>query len=104
MLYHDACTAAGYNFKADDTDKRMYLPAHEKEAPELGDITNPVVRRAISQTIKVVNAIIREMGESPCFVNIELARELSKNKAERSKIEKGQKENQAEQRQDHGTT
>ena len=95
MLYHDACTAAGYNFKADDTDKRMYLPAHEKEAPELGDITNPVVRRAISQTIKVVNAIIREMGESPCFVNIELARELSKNKAERSKIEKGQKENQA---------
>ena len=95
MLYHDACTAAGYNFKADDTDKRMYLPAHEKEAPELDDITNPVVRRAISQTIKVINALIREMGESPCFVNIELARELSKNKAERSKIEKGQKENQA---------
>ena len=94
MLYHDACTAAGYNFKADDTDKRMYLPAHEKEAPELDDITNPVVRRAISQTIKVINALIREMGESPCFVNIELARELSKNKAERSKIEKGQKENQ----------
>ena len=73
----------------------MYLPAHEKEAPELDDITNPVVRRAISQTIKVINALIREMGESPCFVNIELARELSKNKAERSKIEKGQKENQA---------
>lgn len=95
MLYHDACTAAGYNFKADDTDKRMYLPAHEKEAPELGDITNPVVRRAISQTIKVVNALIREMGESPSFVNVELARELSKNKEERNKIENGQKDNQA---------
>lgn len=95
MLYHDACTAAGYNFKADDTEKRMYLPAHEKEAPELEDIKNPVVRRAISQTIKVINALIRERGESPCFVNIELARELSKNKADRNKIEKSQKENQA---------
>ena len=95
MLYHDACTAAGYNFKADDTEKRMYLPAHEKEAPELEDIKNPVVRRAISQTIKVVNALIRERGESPCFVNIELARELSKNKADRNKIEKSQKENQS---------
>ena len=82
-------------FKADDTEKRMYLPAHEKEAPELEDIKNPVVRRAISQTIKVVNAMIRERGESPCFVNIELARELSKNKADRNKIEKSQKENQA---------
>ena len=95
MLYHDACTAAGYNYKADDTDKRMYLPAHEKEAPELENISNPVVRRAVSQTIKVINAIIREIGESPCFVNIELARELSKNKTERNKIEKGQKDNQA---------
>lgn len=94
-LYHEACTAAGYNFKADDTDKRMYLPAHEKEAPELEDIKNPVVRRAVSQTIKVINALIRERGESPCFVNIELARELSKSKADRKKIEKGQKENQA---------
>ena len=94
-LYHEACTAAGYNFKADDTDKRMYLPAHEKEAPELEDIKNPVVRRAVSQTIKVINALIRERGESPCFVNIELARELSKSKADRNKIEKGQKENQA---------
>lgn len=107
MLYHDACTAAGYNFKADDTEKRMYLPtrahippehrksAEQIEAPELDEITNPVVRRAVSQTIKVINALIRERGESPCFVNIELARELSKSRADRNKIEKGQKENQA---------
>ena len=95
MLYSEACAAAGYNFKADDTDKRMYLPTHENDAPELGDIKNPVVRRTVSQTIKVINALIRERGESPCFVNIELARELSKSKDERNKIEKGQKENQA---------
>lgn len=94
MLYNEACEAAGYNFKADTTDKRMFLPANENDAPELGDIRNPVVRRTISQTIKVINAIIREYGESPCFVNIELARELSKNKKERNDIEKRQLENQ----------
>ena len=107
MLYHSACTAAGYSFKADDKCTSMYLPTrahippkHRKsedqiEAPELDEITNPVVRRAVSQTIKVINALIRERGESPCFVNIELARELSKSRADRKKIEKGQKENQA---------
>lgn len=95
MLYNEACTAAGYNFKADDTDKRMYLPANPKDAPELEEIKNPVVRRAISQTIKVVNAIVREYGESPAFVNVEVARELAKSFTERKKIEKGQAENRA---------
>lgn len=94
MLYNEACEAAGYNFKADATDKRMFLPANENDAPELGDIRNPVVRRTVSQTIKVINAIIREYGESPCFVNIELARELSKNRKERNDIEKRQLDNQ----------
>lgn len=95
MLYNEACTAAGYNFKNDETSKRKYLPANEKEAPELGDIRNPVVRRAVSQTIKVINAIIREYGESPTLVNIELARELSKTKKDRDKIEKNQKDNRS---------
>lgn len=95
MLYNDACEAAGYNFKADNTDKRRFLPANPEEAPELDDIKNPVVRRAVSQTIKVINAMIREQGESPTFVNIELARELSKSKKERNDIEKNQLENRA---------
>lgn len=93
MLYNEACTAAGYNFKNDDTSKRKFLPANEEDAPELGDIKNPVVRRSVSQTIKVINAIIREYGESPTLVNIELARELSKTKKDRDKIEKDQKDN-----------
>ena len=61
-----------------------------------GDITNPVVRRAVSQTIKVVNAIIREMGCSPTYVNIELARELSKNHDERNRILKQNNDNKAQ--------
>ena len=45
----------------------------------------PVVRRSVSQTIKVINAIILEYG-SPQAVNIELAREMSKDFDERRKI------------------
>lgn len=95
MLYNEACEKAGYNFKADNTAKQMYLPANPNVAPELGEIRNPVVRRAVSQTIKVINSIIREYGESPTFVNIELARNLSKNFKERDKIKKAQKDNHA---------
>ena len=90
MTYNEACEAAGYDFQAHLVEKSMYLPA---KAPELDDITNPVARRAISQTIKVVNAIIREQGESPLYINVELARELSKNFQERGKIEKENESN-----------
>lgn len=95
MLYSEACEAAGYNFKADDKAQQKFLPQNPATTPELSDITNPVVRRAVSQTIKVINSIIREMGESPVYINVELARELSKSKDERNKINKAYKENNA---------
>lgn len=92
--YDKACECAGLNFKAHtNMQKQMLLPA---KSDELNDIVNPVVRRAISQTIKVVNAIIREMGTPPTYINIELARELSKSKKERDEINKKYKLNQAE--------
>lgn len=92
--YDKACECAGLNFKAHtNMQKQMLLPA---KSDELDDIVNPVVRRAVSQTIKVVNAIIREMGTSPTYINIELARELSKSKKERDEINKKHKINQAE--------
>ncbi|MCH1627740.1 type II CRISPR RNA-guided endonuclease Cas9 [Fredinandcohnia quinoae] len=56
------------------------------------DITNPIVKRALSQTRKVVNAIIKRYG-SPLSLHIELARELSKDHTERRKIHKEQDEN-----------
>lgn len=92
--YDKACECAGLNFKAHtNMQKQMLLPA---KSDELDDVVNPVVRRAVSQTIKVVNAIIREMGTSPTYINIELARELSKSKKERDEINKKHKLNQAE--------
>lgn len=69
------------------------LPAN---APELEDITNPVVRRAIGQTIKVVNAIIRKQGSSPLYVNVELAREMAKDFQERVKIKNENEANQSQ--------
>ena len=84
--YNEACECAGLDFKAhSNAEKQMLLPP---KSYELDDIVNPVVRRAVSQTVKVVNAIIREMGTSPTYLNIELARELSKSKKERDEIEK----------------
>ena len=58
------------------------------------EISNPVVRRAVSQAIKVINAIVRQYGP-PEVVRIELARELSKPKKVRDQLEKKQQNNAA---------
>lgn len=95
MKYSDACTAAGYSFKgSDNREKKHLLPPLDDESKNV--ITSPVALRAISQTIKVVNAIIRERGSSPTFINIELAREMSKDFYERMEIKKGQDENRTQ--------
>lgn len=60
----------------------------------MDDITNPVVLRAISQTCRVINAIVRKYG-SPQAIHIELAREMSRNFADRQKMDKQYQENQA---------
>lgn len=97
MTYDQACSAAGLEFQGHSgIEKKSKLPT---TAPELDNITSPVVRRAVAQTIKVVNAIIRQMGNGPVFVNIELARELSKTYDERVKAEKAMLNNAAENEQ-----
>src|SRR5699024_8755285 len=56
----------------------------------------PVVRRGISQAIKVLNAITLRYNEKygkPDVVVIELSREMGKNFNDRSKIKKSQEEN-----------
>ena len=90
LTYDKACVEAGYQ-KMEQT-AQMYLPPVPQDD---SSITSPVVRRAVSQTIKVINAIIREMGASPVYINIELARELAHDKKERDKIKKAQDDNAA---------
>ena len=92
--YNEACEAAGYDFNnSQDSEKQKLLPAIKVDDIRL-EITSPVAIRAISQTIKVVNAIIREMGSQPVYINVELARELAKSYKGRKEIEASQKDNQ----------
>lgn len=56
------------------------------------EILNPVCRRAISQSIKVLKAIVNQYGK-PDLINIEFSNELGKGKSEREKIKKQKQEN-----------
>lgn len=94
LNYNDACKEAGYDFQGNYRgEKSQFLPASTEE---MEDITSPVVRRAVAQTIKVVNAIIREQGENPVNIHLELAREMSKNFQQRNDLDKAMKDNNAE--------
>ena len=87
--YDEACALAGYSHYAPggETERSAFLPV-----PDWEGLRNPVVIRAVAQTRKVVNAIIRRYGP-PTYIQIELARELSHSAEERKKIEKEQNEN-----------
>lgn len=54
---------------------------------DMDEITNPVVRRAVSQTIKVINAVVRTYGRRMWCAS-SLAREMSRTFDERRKMEK----------------
>lgn len=85
--YDEACLSAGYHHSVLTVSSNShYLPALDEEAPN-----NPVVKRALNQARKVVNALIRQYG-SPNRVHIEMARDLSRPLDERYKIEKAQTE------------
>lgn len=74
------------------TEKKRKLKLKDLEE----EISNPVVRRGISQAIKVLNAITLKYNGiygKPDVVVIELAREIGKNFRERSDIQKRQEEN-----------
>ena len=93
MKYDEACTAAGYDFKAHSGRERTQLLHPTPD--DLADITSPVVRRAVAQTVKVLNAIIRERGCSPTFINLELAREMAQDFTERNQAKKSMDDNRA---------
>ncbi len=75
---NSALHAAGY-LRADQLQRRIYdklpLPKDLKEA-KLGNIPNPVVKRALVEMRKVVNAIIREYGK-PTDIHVEMGRDVT---------------------------
>ena len=87
--YDEAVALVGY--KNEIGTKEKFLRALNKE--EQNELTNPVVKRAIAQTRKVVNALIREYGQFD-KVHVELTREIKRSHTDRKKIEDGQKKYQ----------
>lgn len=75
LVYSEACAEAGYD--------------HAKRPPTaLSDIANPVARKALTEAVKQVNAIIREHG-LPDRIHVELARDVGKSADERDEIRRG---------------
>lgn len=90
--YDKAVELAGYSFSQTlSGDKTKLPPLSPREAEQ---ITNPIVKRAVSQTIKVINAVIRKYG-LPSRIGIEAAGDLAKNFNERRDIKKLQDDNAA---------
>ncbi len=83
--YDEAVALVGY--KKESGTEQKFLRALNKE--EQNELTNPVVKRAIAQTRKVVNALIREYGQFD-KVHVELTREIKKSHKDRNEIKKGQ--------------
>lgn len=89
-IYSVACQKAGYNHSEFNShNKTKVLNFNEI----ITDIKNPVVIRSISQTFKVINAIVRKYKSQPEQIYIETARELAKTFKERKDIEARNKEN-----------
>lgn len=87
MRYDEACREVYQDHRTKEaSEKKQRLSLND-----IDEITNPVVRRAVSQTIKVVNAVVREYG-NPDAVRIELAREMSHSFDERNKMKKRQED------------
>ena len=86
MVYSDAMQKAGHNHSEHNFEKQKYLGIKEVY-DAIGGVTSPVVKRALSQTVKVIDAVIRQYG-SPYAINIELARDMSMTKDERDKLKK----------------
>ena len=94
--------AAGY-LRRDELQRRLFdtLPDPAKVNPrdcKLGDIPNPVVKRALVELKKVVNAILREYGK-PNEIHVELARDVQQGKKKRSEYNSRMRENEAEREQ-----
>ncbi|MBD3411271.1 MAG: hypothetical protein GF419_13835, partial [Ignavibacteriales bacterium] len=90
--YSEACAKAGYHHSWDEAkdgkDRELEPIAvfHDE-----GVVNSPIVKRAIYETISLVNDVAKKYGK-PNEVRLEMARELKKPKDVREKMRKGNQE------------
>jgi CRISPR-associated endonuclease Csn1 len=92
LTYDKACKKIGYehHYSLIDGERQEKIKG-QTLIDLLNEVRVPVVRRAISQAIKVINAIVNSYG-SPQLINVEVAREVSKTLKERNEINKKNEE------------
>lgn len=74
-VYSEACEDVGYDHAA-------------RAEMNLEDVRNPVARKAVSEMLKQVRAIVQAYGP-PDAIHVELARDIGKSAEERDKITRG---------------
>ncbi len=92
---HEAITEAYPNRQSSDAMDKLPVLDSSDVPMELSGVTNPVVRRALVETRKVVNALVREHGR-PVKVMIELARNMHEGPEGRKRTSKMQRDRQTE--------
>ena len=80
--YYDACQQKGLP-------EAGAAPAGDR-VPPFDEMYNPVVNRALSQSRKLINAVIDQYG-MPTMIRVELARDLGRGREEWGKIESDQR-------------
>lgn len=75
LVYSEACSAADYDHAI-------------RRETKLESIANPIARKALTEALKQVKAIVEEFG-LPGAIHVELARDVGKSKEERDEIKFG---------------
>lgn len=84
--FHDACQQAGYQ-------RFDQLSVREVDSlAEPSSVRNPIVKKALYETRRVVNAILKKYGK-PHVIRIELARDMKLNQIQRQRLLKQQNVN-----------
>lgn len=98
MVYSEACAAAGYDHAHRPIGAKGDRIPPLDTLEDFNSITNPNVKRALTQARKVVNAIIAEYG-IPSRVVVELARDAAASPERRREIENRQRQNRERRQQ-----
>lgn len=85
--YSEACASAGYHHSFDEEKDSMGRELEDKinNDPKESNLRNPLVQQSVSETIRLVNEIIKEYGK-PDTIKVEFARQLKMPKDKREKI------------------
>jgi CRISPR-associated endonuclease Csn1 len=93
--YAKACELAGYHHSFDEETDSKDRELNDKIQRTKGDeLRNPIVQQALSETYRLINAIITENGK-PDRIRVELAREMKKPKNVREKMKRSNDEKRA---------